>query len=1253
MPGYALGTSAIALGFALGSPAAAQCAPDPTVANGITNCTGTDADGLTVTTDNTRVTVAAGAVVRAGNASAAISPQALGTSLSVAGLVDGGVKPGIFITNGAPREVPCDPYAGASPIYCVPGWTRTVYPSSSASISVAEGGTVSGGNAILLRRDPANTSGSINATVDNAGTISGAAGEAILASDIVFGELSITNASTGRINGGIAGRVSMVTNAGSIDGGARAAIAGTMWNLTVVNTGSIVSSGAPATLSGTGRLSITNAAGAMIGGSPIAIRTADNLSLTNNGTINGSVISTLTSSSGASFVDTRNGTINGDLLLGGGSDTLYARYDAATGLASSITGTIDGGAGTDTLAIDIDADTTIAHAVLPTNFELLGLTLSNDAAVTITPGFTSGGLTLSGSGTVINQAALVTQGPAVGAYGVPAVSFTNQGSITATLGGSYQRYAVLTPRTVNNEGTVTAIDGNGVRASESIANSGTITATQIAVSVDYAGTLTNSGTIRSTAGIGASLSYSGNSGSSTNSGTIEGAAIGVQLLGGRFNNTGTIIGGTTGVHLIGTLNNAAEGTITGATAVVGSSGSPARIINAGTINGNVDFSSPYGYDYSSDLFIDDGGIVNGAILLGGGNDTLVVALGGDPTRPLAGATGGVDAGAGYDTLRYLVNADAEASLALVGGFEGLAYELADNAALTLTAASPIATTIGLAGNGTVTLNGALSTTDRSVVDTMISTVAQLTGEGTGPEHALSFINNGDLTLTTSVQGYVYNLAAINAGTIYASTVDITNNGTITVTNAPDVYYPAAAILGGSRVANAGTITLSGGGTAISGAQDVENSGTITVSGNSGLGITGFDTLANSGTIRADNVAVQGGYGWQTQITNTGTIESLNGTAVVAGYYGSLVNEAGGTIRGVTAIDLSNGMTVTNRGTIIGNVSASFYGYGATYVADGGTLTGNLSFGSGNDTLILFGETTGISGTIDGGAGTNTLIHARRASGTVTLGSMALTNFRAEGIRALGSDTQATVRADGPFVGDLALSGDGAITNTAAITGLVQAAAFYQNDPTTIDLAGPLAFTNEGTIEGGFTGPVRSFANRGTITGTRDGDVAVGIQAIDTLAFDNSGSISNGDTLAVSLSSYDAGAITAANSGTITGGFHLGLQQNYLFPGEERPVAAMAASLTNSGRIATSAGAGVSITIDVANEVAGHATLINSGTIEGSGENGLGAYLGLNGYYGPLGSAAIEVSNAGTIRANGGAAARSSPTGMATPIAKPI
>lgn len=325
----ALQTSAIVVAVLAAGPAFAQCSPDPTITNGTTTCAGTDTDGLTVATANTRIVVAGGAVVRPGSSVAAITSQSSSASFQVNGLVDGGAgKTGLFVTTGVPFTAPCDPYSGASVGFCFPGSTQTYYPSANATVSIAAGGTVTGAQGILIRRDTGNTNGAIYASIDNAGTIAGTAGPAVVADQMGFGSLSVYNRLTGLI-GGVAGAVSYVSNAGTIDGGGNAALASTLSGMNIYNTGRIVSNGSAATLSNTGYLYIDNGANAVIGGSPTAISTSGAVSLVNAGTINGSVISTAGSGLN-STVDTRLGMINGNVMLGAGNDTLRARYDVAS-----------------------------------------------------------------------------------------------------------------------------------------------------------------------------------------------------------------------------------------------------------------------------------------------------------------------------------------------------------------------------------------------------------------------------------------------------------------------------------------------------------------------------------------------------------------------------------------------------------------------------------------------------------------------------------------------------------------------------------------------------------------------------------------------------------------------------------------------------------------------------------------------------------------------------------------------------------
>ena len=1177
----ALGTSLVAMGAAGASPASAQCSPDPAQANTVTTCTGIDEDGLEVTTSGTTVKVESSAIVRAGTADAAISVISVPSQLNVAGLVDGVDKPGIAVIAGPPYFVPCNPYSGASFSPCTPGTLQRIDPTADATIIVAEGATITGSNALLLSASIYNRTNSASARITNAGTLTGTTGPAIFNNLASSGSLTITNDTSGLIDGGANGAISIITP-----------------NTIIRNSGRIVSTGSASTIRTSGGLSVTNNAGAELGGGAVAISAGRALTLTNAGTINGSVISTAAAGEN-SIIDTRQGMINGDLTLGSGDDTLRALFDVATGRVSSITGTVDGGAGTDTILVDIDADATLSAPILPANFEVLGLELIDDAAVTLAPGF-AGAISLGGNGSVTNQANLTVNGQAVTARASGSrMLFTNEANITSAL--TSDQVAVSISDDLINNGTITGNGGNGARSGRTLVNSGTITASgTAALSGD---TLTNTGTISSTSGVGAQVTSNPFYVVSTNAGSISGATVGVVLSSATLANTGTITGGVTGVELSSSarLLNQASGIITGGTNGVLGTSSDSSVTNAGTINGQVNFVSAFEFDNSENIFVDAGGTVNGAILLGGADDQLVVDLVPPAGRALAGATGGVDGGDGYDILRYRVDADSAATLALPDTFEGLAYELDNNAALSLTADNPIVTTIGLTGNGTVTIDGAISTTDRTLVDTTIPTVEQLAGNGAGPAQDLTVINSGTLALVAN-SGFGYRaLSAINAGM-----AKVTNNGTISVTNAADANFPAWGIFAGETVTNNGTISLAGGGIGIYSSGAVINTGLIEdTAGSNAIGISSFTSLDNSGTILVDGDAVQSGF-YSQRITNSGIIESRQATGVTLGNYSVLTNEAGGTISGLTAIALDNG-TVLNRGAITGDVNSSEFSSGrSVYIADGGTLAGDLRLGGGRDLFVMTGAESGVAGSIDGGEGEDVFARIFRASASVSLdGNPQIVSFEDALVQAVGSDTVATITASNPFAGNLSVEGTGSVVNTATIAGAVITDLFNFVPEVSPDNDFALAsFDNQGTIGGGVRGSITSFDNSGIITAQNDAfslRYAVDLSNEGVMRFDNSGQVDG-------IASLIAGSnLEAANSGTIatsTGLPALSLTRS-------GDAGAGAITLANSGTINASAsdnplfGRSVGLLISSKNVgVSASVTNTQSGTISAAGAGGI-------------------------------------------------
>lgn len=1123
----ALGVSVAAVAAASASPAAAQCSPDPTGQFGTTNCAGVDEDGLAVTSAYTQINVASDAVVRTAGTDGAIVLSSVEPSILVRGLVDGRAGAGIVVRAGPATSGPCDPYSGATVGTCIPGTTVPIYPNASASILVAEGATVTGAQAVLLSRDGTNPDGNVSAAIVNAGTMTGTNGPAIVNAAGSNSSLRLTNLATGRIDG-ISGGVGFIGNAGLIDGDSGTAIAVASAFSRITNTGSIVSSGPGTVVRGAGALDITNAAGAIIGGSVTAVDADGALTLANAGTITGSVISSAASGQN-STIDTRQGIIEGNLVLGAGDDTLRALYDTVSGQVSSITGSIDGGAGSDVIELAVDTDTTFGSVALPTNFERLGLDLADNAQVTLAPTFATGtGVTLTGFGTVLNQAALITNGTAVSTG--PAfngVTFTNEANIAATLADANQA-AVDGITYVNNVGTVTASGGTGVRAYSSLINDGTITATGTAAEVSF-GTLTNTGTIVSTGGTGASVSSAFAFAESSNSGAISGVTAGVSLSNALLTNAGTITGGETGVELdySGTLVNARGGTISGGANAVTNIGGQARVTNAGTIEGTVRLISTLEFDSSSDIFVDLGGTINGAILLGGGDDQLVVDLAAAPSRPFAGATGSVDAGEGFDTLRYLVNADATASFTLPVGFDAVAYELDNGASLNLTSAEPLTTGIGLTGNGKVTLTATISASDQALVDTSIPTVGQLVFGVAGVAQGLTIVSNGSLSLTNTDPFSFTLTSAIKLGTN-----EFINNGTIAVTNAPDTYFPAYAVFGGSSVTNNGAITLTGGGVGISNALAVVNTGTISDTDNAGAqGVAFFTSLDNRGTIAVDGTAVVSAYAGP--IVNSGRIESRSSDAILLGR-SVLINEATGTIVTTSddarAIDLDSGGTVINRGAIVGDIASYAFAFGAsTYVADGGTVDGNVTFGASSDAFVMTGSGTGVTGIIDGGDGDDLFGYALTGSASVSLDVVGqFVNFENAMVQVADANAVATVTAAAPFTGSLYVSGTGKVVNTATINGSVITQTPYLGGaiPAT-NLQTLAAFENAGSISGTVTGAIGNFTNSASVAG------AVNIYGRDVLTFVNSGALGEG----VQLTSSDYGDAplfaTVVNGGTIS------------------------------------------------------------------------------------------------------------------------
>jgi hypothetical protein len=1178
--------SFVALAAAIPAHAWAQCSPDPTQANTAVTCSGSDSNGIAITTNASPLTVASGAsVTNAGSPAIAVSIPATSAysqrsaTITVNGSVASSGAAGIGVQSGSLGSAPCD------------------YYGTTASITVGASGSVTGTYGISATQTSGNSFGAANIALNNAGSISGTSGVALSLSGGSTSSSWVVNQAGGTI-GAIQGNLSSLTNAGTINGGSLSAIApaaGTSsYYGSITNSGTITSAGTAATvlnylsqitnsgtISNTGSgaaidsnsLNINNLAGGTITASNSSVlgTHASSLSLINAGTIsntgNGAVVAlngaslNVTNQAGGvisaavgntalsaagyltlvnqgtitgnvtisgnalgylanSTVDSTGGIINGNLMLGSGNDTLTATVKNGS-LYTGITGTIDGGGGTNTLLLKTTTDATLSSApALPTHFSVLDLAPGSGTTLTLANGFTSPGtISFDGAGTLDNQTVLSGTGTIITSSNYSSYStLKNSGTITSSNSGGGAAIVLGYYGILNNTGTITAT-GQGVNVSGGFTNSGTITAGGTAVS--SGGSFNNSGIIGSTGGTGASIGFSCTCGTGTNSGSISGATTGVALGNGTLVNTGTIQGGTTGVLIssYGTLDNRAGGVVTGGTVGVAGGGFNNQVINAGTINGNVNLSNgatTYQYINANTYYAVTGGVLNGNLTLGQG-DTLVTDLVNPGTSTFAGINGTVNAN--NSNLIYNVSADASVTTTPANGFTSLGFQLANNAALSLAGKGASAATLSLAGTGSVDLTGSLATSNIAAIQ--VPAIQKTPSGNSGAASALTITNDGTITTTRT------NAGLYPSGTLVLGTgTSLVNNGSIS----------ASDISGGTF----------GGMAAVSTASALVNNGTITGSGAYGVVIgSSYNgiTLANNGQISSDRAAIllDGGV----TVTNSGTITSSATSAISDISYNATSNVnnlAGGVISGVgTAVQMAGG-TLTNAGTINGNVnlgyvsSGGYYYAAGTYVANGGTVNGNLSFGAGNDVLVETGSGYGVTGTIDGGFGTNVVAHQRSGTATVMLGSALPTGFSQEFTVAAGAASQVTITGPSAYTGNIYVSGDGSIINQLATTGIVYPAYTLNTAYSAYTNAELAGFSNRANIGGVFL-TTGTFDNSATIGGASLMDNAVSLYTAKGFTFGNSGTIaSNGSEPAVLLyGNATTGNSTIANSGVIAGG----------------------------------------------------------------------------------------------------------------------
>ncbi|MBI5107576.1 MAG: hypothetical protein HZA62_02410 [Rhodocyclales bacterium] len=258
--------------------------------------------------------------------------------------------------------------------------------------------------------------------------------------------------------------------------------------------------------------------------------------------------------------------------------------------------------------------------------------------------------------------------------------------------------------------------------------------------------------------------------------------------------------------------------------------------------------------------------------------------------------------------------------------------------------------------GSLNLNGAVSFTGANTLNGNIS----ISGSGGG--------NNGSFILGAgTVLDYVggsHNFGGATsytgAGTLTLSGATWTGTGTVNLDSSVLSWTGgtlAVGGVGGTTVAAGRTLALSGAGNKLLDAGKLTNSGTMTVSGTGNLLLNNGGTLTNNNLLDIQSDAdFQYTAGGVPSIVNTGTLRKSAGA-------------------GATVIGLTNPFTFTNSGVLdaqsgtlqyIGNNSftagSSFIGAGVNLVSSGGSFSGavsssNLELAGGN-----FSGTAAFTGT---------------------------------------------------------------------------------------------------------------------------------------------------------------------------------------------------------------------------------------------------------------------------------------------------
>lgn len=459
----------------------------------------------------------------------------------------------------------------------------------------------------------------------------------------------------------------------------------------------------------------------------------------------------------------------------------------------------------------------------------------------------------------------------------------------------------------------------------------------------------------------------------------------------------------------------------------------------------------------------------------------------------------------------------------------------------------------IAPTGTTTIFNAEGATIRGTqifdntlkgLDAELDLVGQQTGGATG--YQLNFDNNGTL-IASGGDAFGNGGAAIEV----EGAVNFTNTGTITIDaelgfqgNGEFFHHYsngiADQVLNFTNTAD-GVISFTQNGITTD-AGTINNDGVLQ---HNSLNDTGYAIFVsgvfadrpqsasvlvnNAGSISHTRLAIFKGFGSEELVVNnSGTITAGEYAIFVAEGGLNLTNQQAGTINGDIAAnpnqntDTFTEVVILNEGTINGNVSADT---GNDSISNSGSIVGSLSLGGGNDTVSLSGSVTGI---IDLGEGDDALVLS--GSGTASTGSLVEGGVGTDTLTLQGSGTLDASTYDGFEIGvvegdNWTVNGAVDLTEINLVSGLLQFNDAVSTNSLTVASGAQLVATdisgsvsNAGTYSIGGNGSLAAGVINGDFVNTTSGVLvfdALDSGLSDTLVISGTATLEGGELMTLS------------------------------------------------------------------------------------------------------------------------------------------